>query len=69
MDDWVNIEELERKVTRSDSVIVEETRSVEAFPDYVGEDVRNVLPEKRGVEQAESQDEQDIAFVRKLQKW
>ena len=42
----LKIEELERKVTGSDSVIVvEEARSVEALPDHVGEDVRNVLPE------------------------
>ena len=33
----LEIEELERKVTGSDSVIVEETRSVEALPDHVGE--------------------------------
>ena len=41
----LEIEELEGKVTGSDSVIVEETRSVEALPDQVGEDVRNVLLE------------------------
>ena len=46
----LEIEELERKVTGSDSVIVEEARSVEALPDHVGEDVRNVLPEM-GVEE------------------
>ena len=33
----LGIEELERKVTRSDSVIVEETRSVEGLPDHVRE--------------------------------
>ena len=38
-------EELGKKVTGSDSVIVEDARSVEAFPGHVGEDVRNVLPE------------------------
>ena len=38
-------EGLESKVTASDSVIVKEERSVEAFPDHVGEDVRNVLLE------------------------
>ena len=38
-------EELERKVTESDSVIVEEARTVKALPHHVGEDVRNVLPE------------------------
>ena len=41
----LEIEELERKVTESDCVIVEEARSIEALPDHVGEDVRNVLPE------------------------
>ena len=40
----LEIEELERKVTGSDSVIAEEARSVEALPNHVGEDVRNVLP-------------------------
>ena len=43
-------------MTRSDSVIVEEARSVEALPDHVGEDVRNVLPEMRAEEQADSID-------------
>ena len=51
------IEELERKVTESDSVIVEEARSVEALPDHV-EDVRNVLPEMGAEEQADSLDEE-----------
>ena len=41
----LEIEELERKVTGSDSVIVAEARSVEALPDQVGEDMKNVLPE------------------------
>ena len=41
----LEIEELERKVTGSDIVIVEEARSVEGLPDHVGEDVRNILPE------------------------
>ena len=52
----LEIEELEKKVTGSDSVIVEEARSVEALPDHVGEDVRNVLPEMRAEEQADSID-------------
>ena len=43
----LEIQELERKVTGSDSVIVEEARSVEALPDHVGEDVRNILVEIR----------------------
>ena len=38
----LEIEKLERKVTGSDSVIVEEARSIEALPDHVG-DVRNVF--------------------------
>ena len=54
----LEIEELERKVTGSDSVIVEEERSVEALPDHVGEDVRNVLPEMGAEEQADSLDEE-----------
>ena len=41
----LEIEELERKVIGSDSVKVEEARSVEALPDQVGEYVRNVLLE------------------------
>ena len=39
----LEMEELERKVTGNDSLIVEEARSLEALPDDVGEDVRNVL--------------------------
>ena len=41
----LEIQELERKLTGSDSVVVEEARSVEALPDHVGEDVKNVLLE------------------------
>ena len=58
---WITeleIEELERKVTGSDSVIVEEVRNVEALPDQVGEDVRNVLLEMGAEEQADSLDEE-----------
>ena len=44
----LEIKELERKVTGSDSVIVEEARSVVTLPDHVGEDVRNVLPNMGG---------------------
>ena len=57
----LEIEELKRHVTGSDSVIVEEARSVEAFPDHEGEDVRNVLPE-----QAHSQDEDEVAIVMEI---
>ena len=44
----LEIKELHRKVTASDSVVAE-ARSVEALPDYI-EDVRNVLPEMGGEE-------------------
>ena len=60
------IEELERKVTGSDSVIVEEARSVEALPDHVEEDVRNVLPEMGEEEQADSLDEEEVAIVMEI---
>ena len=39
----LEIEELERKLTGSDSVI--ETKRLETLPDHIGEDARNVLPE------------------------
>ena len=52
------IEELERKVNESDSVIAAEARSVEALPDQVGKDRRNVLPEMGAEEQADSLDEE-----------
>ena len=54
----LEIEELERKVTGSDTVIAEEARSSEALPDHVGEDRRNVLPEIGAEEQADSLDEE-----------
>ena len=54
METELEIEELDRKVTGSDSVIVEEVRSVEALPDHVREDVRNVLPEMGTEEQTDS---------------
>ena len=40
----LEIEELESKVTGSDSVITAEARNVEALPDQVEEGRRNVLP-------------------------
>ena len=64
----LEIEELERKVTGSDSVIVEEARSVEALPDHVGEDVRNVLPEMGAEEQADSLDKEEVAIVMEIAK-
>ena len=59
----LEMEGLERKVTGSNSVIVEEARSVEALPGHVGEDMRNVLPEMGAEEQAHSLDEEELAIV------
>ena len=59
----LEIEQLERKVTGSDSVIVEEARIVEALPDHVGENMRNVLQEMGAEEQADSLDEDEVAIV------
>ena len=64
----LEIEELERKVTWSVSVIVEEARSVEALPDHVGEDARNVLQEMGAEKQADSLDKEEIAIVMKIAK-
>ena len=57
-------EQLERKVIGSDSVIVEDARSVEA--DQVGEGVRNVLSEMGVEEQADSLDEEEVAIVMEI---
>ena len=54
----LEIEELERKTTWSDTVIVEKERSVEALSDHVGEYVRKVLSEMAAEEQADSLDEE-----------
>ena len=62
----LEIEELERKVTGTDSVIIEEAKSVEALPDHVGEDVRNVLPEMGAEEQAHSLDEEKVVIVTEI---
>ena len=62
----LEIEELERKVTGSDSVIAAEARSSEALPDHVGEDSRNVLPEIGAEEQADSLDEEEAAIVMEI---
>ena len=59
------IEELGRKVTGSDSVIVEEPRIVEALPDHV-EDVKNVLPEMGAEEQTDSLGEEEVAIVMEI---
>ena len=62
----LEIEELERKGTGSDSVIAAEARSSEAFPHQVGKDRRNVLPEMGGEEQAHSLDEEEVASVMEI---
>ena len=59
-------EELERMVTGSDSVLVEEARNVEALPGHVAEDVRNVLPEMGAEEQADSLDEEGVAIGKEI---
>ena len=62
----LEIEELLRRVTGSDSVITEKARSVEALPDQVGEDGRNVLPEMGAEEQVDSLDEEEVAIVMEI---
>ena len=64
----LEIEELERKVTGSDFVIVEGARSVEALPDHVGKDVRNCLPEMAAEEQADSLDEEEFVIVMDIEE-
>ena len=64
----LEIKELERKITGSDSVIVAEARSVEALPDHVGEDVRNVLPEMGAEKQADNLDEEEVVIVLEIAK-
>ena len=62
----LEIEELERKVTGSNSVIVKKARKVDALPGHVGEDRRNVLSKMGAEEQADSLDEEEIAIVIKI---
>ena len=62
----LEIKELERKVTGNDSVIAAEARSVEALPEHVGEDGRNVLPEMGAEEQADSLDEEEVAILMEI---
>ena len=62
----LEIEELERKVTESDSVIVEEARSVEALPDHVEDIVRNVLPEMGAEEKTDNLNEEEVAIVMEI---
>ena len=57
----LEIDKLERKVTGSDNVIVEEARSVEDLPDHAAEDLRIVLLEMGAEEQADSLDKEEVA--------
>ena len=59
----LEIRQLKGKATGSDSVIAEEARSVEALPNHVGDDVRNVLLEMGAEEQADSLHEEEVAIV------
>ena len=59
----LEIEELEMKVTGSDSVTAAEARSSETWPDQVGEDKKNVLPEMGAEEQTDSLDVEEVAIV------
>ena len=60
------IEELERKVTLSNSVMVEEPRSVEVLPGHVREGMRNVLLEMGAEEQDDGLDEEEVAIVMEI---
>ena len=62
----LEIEELERKVTGSDSVTVEEARCVEALPDHIGEEMKKVFLEMVAEEQADSLDEEEVAIFVKI---
>ena len=63
----LEIEELERKVTGSDSVIAAAARNFEALSDQV-EDRRNVLPQMGAEKQAGSLDEEEVAIVMEIAK-
>ena len=62
----LEIEELESKVTGSDNVIVAEARRVEALPDQVGENERNVLQEMGTEEQTDILDEEEVVVVMEI---
>ena len=63
----VEIEELERKVTGSASVVVEEPRSAEAFRDKKREeDMRFFLLELGSEEQSDSLDKEEVAIVMEI---
>ena len=62
----LEIEKLKKKVTGSDSVIVEEAGGVEALSDHVGEDVRDFLTEMGAEDQADSLDEEEVAIFMEI---
>ena len=62
----LEIEELKRKITGNDSVIVEEERSVEASSDHVAENVRNALLKMGAEEQTDSLVEEEFAIVMEI---
>ena len=62
----LEIDELERKVTGSDSVIVAKARSVEVLHGQVGEDVTIVFPEMGAEEQADYLDKEEVAIVMEI---
>ena len=45
---------------------MEEASSVEALPDHVGKDVRNILPEMGAEEQADRLDEEQVGIVMEI---
>ena len=59
-------EELERKVTGSDSTIVKEAGSAEVLPDHLREYMRNILLEMGAEEQANGAHEEEVVIVRKI---
>ena len=59
---------LEKKVTGSDSVMVEEARIVQTLPNQVGDEVRNLLPEMGAKEQDDSLNEEEVSIAKELQK-
>ena len=62
----LEIEELERKITVSHSVIAAEARRVAVLPDQVGEDRTNFLLEMGAEEQVDSLDEKEVAIVMEI---
>ena len=62
----LEIEELERKLNGSDSIIVEEARGVDALSDHVEVDVRNVFPEMGAEDQADILDEEEVNIVMEI---